>query len=82
MKDPKGRTKAGFEHHIFICENKREKEHPRACCHDKGSSDIRLKFKQEIINNKLGGDASNGILDASARKIILQKYKIKLMGLM
>ena len=21
MKDPKGRTKPGFEHHIFICEN-------------------------------------------------------------
>ena len=55
MKDPKGRTKAGFEHHIFICENKREKEHPRGCCHDKGSTDIRLKFKQEIINNKLTG---------------------------
>ena len=55
MKDPKGRTKAGFEHHIFICENKREKEHPRGCCHDKDSTDIRLKFKQEIINNKLTG---------------------------
>ena len=28
MKDPKGRTKPGFEHHIFICENKRDEEHP------------------------------------------------------
>jgi len=55
MKDPKGRTKIGFERHIFICENKREKGHPRGCCHDKGSNDIRLRFKQEIISNKLIG---------------------------
>ena len=48
MKDPKGRTKIGFERHIFICENKREKGHPRGCCHDKGSNDIRLRFKQEM----------------------------------
>ena len=55
MKDPKGRTKIGFEKHIFICENKRENNHPRGCCHGKGGSEIRMMFKQEIINNNLVG---------------------------
>ena len=55
MKDPKGRTEIGFEKHIFICENKREEEHPRGCCHGKGGSEIRLMFKQEIVKNDLVG---------------------------
>ena len=55
MKDPKGRTKIGFEKHIFGCENHRESNHPRGCCHGKGGSEIRMMFKQEIINNDLVG---------------------------
>ena len=53
MKDPKGRTEIGFKKHIFICQNLREGEHPRGCCHDKGGSEIHLMFKQEIVKNNL-----------------------------
>ena len=55
MKDPKGRTEIGFKKHIFICQNLREGEHPRGCCHDKGGSEIHLMFKQEIVKNNLVG---------------------------
>ena len=53
MKDPKGRVEIGFRKHIFICENLREDNHPRGCCHSKGGSEIRLMFKQEIVKNDL-----------------------------
>ena len=65
MKDPKGRKTIGFEKHIFICENKRI-NHPRGCCKDKGSSEIRLMFKDEIEKQKLKGKVranSAGCLD-------------------
>ena len=52
MKDPKGRTKIGFEKHVFICENERSHDHPRGCCADFGKSQIRILFKEEL--NKRG----------------------------
>ena len=55
MKDPKGRTVIGFEKHIFVCENLREDGHPRGCCSEKGGEEIRLRFKQEIIEQGLVG---------------------------
>ena len=55
MKDPKGRTIIGFEKHIFVCENLREDGHPRGCCAEKGGAEIRLRFKQEIIEQGLVG---------------------------
>ena len=52
MKDPKGRTKIGFEKHVFICENERSNDHPRGCCSDFGKNQIRILFKEEL--NKRG----------------------------
>lgn len=37
-----------FEKHIFICENKREAGHPRGCCADKNSSEVKKLFKQKF----------------------------------
>ena len=34
-----------FEKHIFICENKRPEGHPRGCCAEKNSHEIRELFK-------------------------------------
>ena len=65
MKDPKGRKTVGFEKHIFVCENTRI-NHPRGCCKDKGSSEIRLMFKNEIEKQKMKGRVranSAGCLD-------------------
>ncbi len=50
-----------FEKHIFICENERPEDHPRGCCCDKGSKEIRQKFKSRL--KELG---LNGIVRANA----------------
>ena len=56
-----------FEKHIFICENKREPGHPRGCCHEKGSSEIKELFKKRLkelgLNSKVRANTA-GCLDA------------------
>ncbi|MCL4551495.1 MAG: (2Fe-2S) ferredoxin domain-containing protein [Bacteroidetes bacterium] len=56
-----------FEKHIFVCENKREPGHPRGCCSEKGSIEIRKKFKDRLkelgMNSKVRANIS-GCLDA------------------
>ena len=37
-----------FEKHIFFCENKRPEGHPKGCCQDKGSLEIRALFKRRL----------------------------------
>lgn len=56
-----------FEKHIFVCENKRSADDPKGCCSDKGSVEIRTKFKQRIKELGLKADVranSSGCLDA------------------
>ncbi len=52
MKDPKGRKTAGFEKHVFVCENKRPKEHTRECCSKKTKYNIKLLLKKELEKEK------------------------------
>ncbi|TSA30741.1 MAG: (2Fe-2S) ferredoxin domain-containing protein [Ignavibacteriales bacterium] len=56
-----------FEKHIFICENKSEAGHPRGCCSEKGSVEIRELFKKQLkelgLNPKVRANNS-GCLDA------------------
>lgn len=56
-----------FDKHIFICENKRPEGHPRGCCAEKGSVEIREKFKSRIkalgLNSSIRANTS-GCLDA------------------
>ena len=56
-----------FEKHIFVCENKREPGHPRGWCSEKGSIEIRKKFKDRLkeleLNTKVRANTS-GCLDA------------------
>lgn len=58
---------ARFEKHIFICENKREANHPRGCCADKGAAEIKEKFKSRLkelgLTYKVRANMS-GCLDA------------------
>ena len=41
-----------FEKHIFVCENKRPEGHPKGCCADKNSIEVRALFKKRL--NELG----------------------------
>jgi (2Fe-2S) ferredoxin len=56
-----------FEKHIFICENVRPKDHPRGCCSEKGSKELREQFKIRLkqlgLNTTVRANAS-GCLDA------------------
>ncbi|MFZ2323211.1 MAG: (2Fe-2S) ferredoxin domain-containing protein [Ignavibacteriaceae bacterium] len=56
-----------FNKHIFICENKRPEGHPRGCCADKGSVEIREYFKSRLKELGLNADIrvnASGCLDA------------------
>jgi len=37
-----------FEKHIFVCENKRPDGHPKGCCADKNSVEIRALLKKRL----------------------------------
>ncbi len=56
-----------FEKHIFVCENKRPEGHPLGCCAEKGSAEVREKFKSRLkqlgLNNSIRANAA-GCLDA------------------
>ncbi|MFN0122654.1 MAG: (2Fe-2S) ferredoxin domain-containing protein [Blastocatellia bacterium] len=38
----------GYQHHIFICTNKRAPENPRGCCDPEGLGELQLAFKKEL----------------------------------
>jgi len=56
-----------FDKHIFVCENVRPEGHPRGCCSEKGSLEVRQKFKSQLkelgLNAKVRANSS-GCLDA------------------
>ena len=37
-----------FNHHIFICTNRRPPENPRGCCDPEGLGSLQLRFKKEM----------------------------------
>jgi len=66
-----------FEKHIFICENKRPEGHPRGCCAEKNSPEIKELLKKRI--KELGLNASvransAGCLDACEHGITIVIY--------
>jgi (2Fe-2S) ferredoxin len=44
-----------FERHVFVCENVREKGHPRGSCGEKGGEQIRELFKKSLEKRGLKG---------------------------
>jgi (2Fe-2S) ferredoxin len=60
-------TMKRFNKHIFICENKRPEGHPRGCCSEKGSAEIRELFKLRLKELGLNADVranTAGCLDS------------------
>ncbi len=56
-----------FEKHIFVCENVRPAAHPRGCCSEKGSVNLRELFKTKLKELGLSKNIranSAGCLDA------------------
>jgi len=66
-----------FEKHIFICENKRPEGHPRGCCADRSSQQLRDLFKKRIKELGLNADIranAAGCLDACEYGVALVVY--------
>jgi (2Fe-2S) ferredoxin len=55
--------------HVFVCINERPPQHPKGCCHEKGSEEIRELIKAELASRGLAGIVranTSGCLDACA----------------
>jgi (2Fe-2S) ferredoxin len=58
---------ARFERHLFICTNERPPGHPKGCCREKGSEEIRAALKSELKRRGLSATVranASGCLDA------------------
>src|SRR5918996_2071589 len=42
-----------FKHHVFVCTNRRPDDHPKGSCAQKGSEEIRERFKRALANRGL-----------------------------
>ena len=66
-----------FEKHIFVCENVRPKDHPRGCCSEKGSKELRQILKKRLkelgLNTEVRANAA-GCLDACEYGITVLVY--------
>jgi (2Fe-2S) ferredoxin len=68
---------AGYERHLFVCENLRSEGHPRGCCARKGSPAIRARFKQLVAEHGLQGRVRAnmaGCLDQCAHGVTVVVY--------
>jgi (2Fe-2S) ferredoxin len=66
-----------FEKHIFVCENKRPEGHPKGCCADKDSVEVRALFKNRLkqlgLSTEIRANAS-GCLDACEHGVTVVVY--------
>ncbi len=66
-----------FEKHIFVCENVRPTDHPRGCCSEKGSKELRQIFKKRLkelgLTTQVRANAA-GCLDACEYGITVLVY--------
>lgn len=44
-----------YQRHLFICENRRPSGHPRGCCAERGSEEVRSAFKKALKERGLAG---------------------------
>ncbi|MHB8877221.1 MAG: (2Fe-2S) ferredoxin domain-containing protein [Myxococcaceae bacterium] len=66
-----------FERHVFVCTNRRPPGHPKGCCAEKGSEEVREKLKAEVGRRGLSKKvrvSSAGCLDACAQGVAVVVY--------
>jgi len=66
-----------YNKHVFVCTNKREDGHPRGCCHEKNSVEIRSalksKIKEKCLNTRIRANSA-GCLDACEHGPVIVVY--------
>jgi (2Fe-2S) ferredoxin len=66
-----------FDKHIFVCENKRPDGHPKGCCADKNSVEVRALFKKRLKELGLAPSVranASGCLDACEYGVTVLVY--------
>jgi (2Fe-2S) ferredoxin len=66
-----------FERHVFVCTNERPPGHPKGCCKEKGSEEVREEFKKELAARGLKGRVranAAGCLDQCALGVSVVIY--------
>jgi (2Fe-2S) ferredoxin len=66
-----------FEHHVFVCENRRPDGSPKGCCASKGGAAVREALKAELARRGLQGRVranAAGCLDACDRGVAVVVY--------
>ncbi len=56
-----------YKRHVFVCINQRAPGHPKGCCHEKRSEEIRNLLKAELNSRGMGAVVranNSGCLDA------------------
>lgn len=68
---------APYQHHVFVCTNRRPDGSPRGCCATKGSEEVRLLLKKELDKRGVKGTIranSAGCLDTCEQGISVVVY--------
>ena len=66
-----------YSHHVFVCINQRPPGHPKGCCAEKGSEEIRDLLKAELGRRGLSGVVranNSGCLDACSYGVSMVIY--------
>jgi (2Fe-2S) ferredoxin len=66
-----------YQRHIFVCINERPKGHPKGCCLERGSAEIRDTLKAELKNRGLATVVrvnNAGCLDACEHGVAMVIY--------
>ena len=66
-----------YQRHVFVCINERPPGHPKGCCLEKGSSDVRDTLKAELNKRGLARIVranNSGCLDACEHGVSMVIY--------
>ena len=66
-----------LERHVFVCENERDPDNPKGCCHAKGAAEVRSRLKQLTYEAGLRGRVrinKAGCLDQCAHGVTVVVY--------
>jgi len=66
-----------YERHVFVCTNERPAGHPKGCCREKGSEEIRAALKAELKRRGVAGIVranASGCLDACEHGVSVVVY--------
>jgi (2Fe-2S) ferredoxin len=66
-----------YQRHVFVCINERPKGHPKGCCLEKGSAEVRSALKAELKKRGLAGIVranNSGCLDACEHGVSMVIY--------